>query len=128
MDSNTPQLESIAKDVTQYINLRIDGLKLSLAKGLSVGGGFALTVFIAILLANFALLFFLGAVTYWVGEALGSMALAMLIAGGFYVLLLALVLVFRKRLITNRLVALFCKLFFDNDKKEHHHHKEHGYE
>ncbi len=118
MEEKTSQFEQLTKDVTQYVNLRIDALKLRLIKNLSVFFSVLFSALIGVLLLNLALLFLLGALTFWIATLINSMIGAMCITGGFFLLLIILVIVFRRKLVTDRLVAMFSKMFFDGGDDE----------
>ena len=118
MEEKIGQFEQLTKDITQYINLRIDALKLRSVENLSVFFSIVFSALVGILLLNIALLFLLGAATYWISTLIGSVIGAMLITGGFFLLLIVLMIIFRKILITNSLVRMFSKMLFDNTQKE----------
>ena len=107
------QLEQLMADVTEYINLRIDALKLRIADHLSAFSGLIFGTLLGVLLLLLALLFILAGFTWWLSQALHSPAVALFITGGFILCLTILVFALRKRIFTNRMVRFFIKLFFN---------------
>jgi hypothetical protein len=118
------QLEQLLAEIKKYFHLRMDALKLRAADNLSTLFSLLLSTLICIFLLTIAFLFLLGAFTYWLSLAIGSPAGAMLITGGFVLLLTAILLLLRKKIITNRMVRLFIRLLFAAPYRERKHTEE----
>jgi hypothetical protein len=108
------QLEQLLSDVTEYINLRFDALKLRMVDHLSAFSGLLLSIIAGMLLLMLAFLFILSGLIYWLGQALHSPAGAMIITGGFTICLAVLVFMLRNHIFTNRMVRFFIKMFFNS--------------
>jgi hypothetical protein len=112
------QLEQLLSEVTVYINLRLETLKLRAVGHLASFSGLLFGIVAGMLLLMLALLFLLAGFTYWLGQALHSPAVAMVITGGFVLCVTVLVLLWRKHIFTNRMVRFFIKVFFKNGNDE----------
>lgn len=117
------QLEHLFADVREYINLRLDALKLRAVDHLSSSSGLLFSVIMGMLLFMCAFLFIMAGFTCWLGQALHSPAGAMFITGGFIACLSALVLLWRKHIFTNRMVRFFLKIFFNPASPDLHQEK-----
>lgn len=113
---NTEPLEEFGSSLKEYIDLRIDKLKLTAVERLAAAGSKLYSTLFIILFAAVAFVFFLLALMYWLGDLLGSVALGALITGGFHLILLILVWIFRKKLFTAPMIKTFVKIFF-NEKE-----------
>jgi hypothetical protein len=120
------QLEQLLTDVSEYINLRLDALKLRMVDHLSSFSGLLFSIIAGMLLLMAALLFILGGLTYWLGQLLHSPAGAMCITGGFILCLTVLVLSLRNHIFTNRMVRFFMQLFFNPTPPDLHREKPAG--
>ncbi len=118
MENNSSNLGMLLTDVYRYVNLRLNEFKLRTIDGLSSFLSLLFSALVCILLLNIALLFIFGAVAVWISVWIGSLPWALLITGGFFLLLALLLFVFRRKLITDRFVSALVQLFFeekDND-------------
>ncbi len=118
MENNSSNLGMLLTDVYHYVNLRLNEFKLRTIDGLSSFLSLLFSALVCILLLNIALLFIFGAVAVWISVWIGSLPWALLITGGFFLLLALLLFVFRRKLITDRFVSALVQLFFeekDND-------------
>jgi hypothetical protein len=107
------QLEQLMADITAYINLRFDALKLRAVDHLSSCSGMLFSAITGMLLFVLALLFLLAGCTYWLAQILHSPAGAMFITGGFVLCITVLVILLRKKIFTNRMVRFFIRMFFN---------------
>jgi hypothetical protein len=112
------QLEQLLSDVTEYINLRFDALKLRMVDHLSAFSGLLLSIIAGMLLLMVAVLFILSGLTYWLAQVLHSPAGAMCITGGFMICLTVLIFLLRNHIFTNRMVRFFIKMFFGTKKED----------
>lgn len=116
MSDFTRPVEDLGKEAAEYIDLKVDDLKLRTAKGLSMTLSkllYLLSVLFVVTIALTAIAF--GGVM-WLGELIGSYAGGALIVAGFFLIVLAVLILLRKRLFRDTFVPLFAKLFFDEDK------------
>ena len=116
MGEFTRPLEDLGKEASEYIDLRLDDLKLRTAKGLSM----TLSKLLYMLLILFVVSIILTAVAIGgvmlLGELIGSYAGGATIVAAFFLLILGVLIMLRKRLFRDTFVPLFVKMFFDDDK------------
>ena len=116
MGEFTRPLEDLGKEASEYIDLRLDDLKLRTAKGLSM----TLSKLLYMLLILFVVTIILTAVAIGgvmlLGELIGSYAGGAAIVAAFFLLILGVLIMLRKRLFRDTFVPLFVKMFFDEDK------------
>lgn len=116
MGEFTRPLEDLGKEASEYIDLRLDDLKLRTAKGLSM----TLSKLLYMLLILFVVTIILTAVAIGgvmlLGELIGSYAGGAAIVAAFFLLILGVLIMLRKRLFRDTFVPLFVKMFFDDDK------------
>ena len=111
--------EDLAGSTADYINLKIDEVKLRTAKGLSLTLN---RLFLALLF------FHLGSIVLTalgfgeillIGDLVGSYSAGAFIVAGAFLLVIALLWAFRGRLFLNGLIRLFIGIFFsDNDNSD----------
>ncbi len=118
MENKTSNLEQLLADVQKYVNLRLDDFKLRTVDGLSAVLSLLFSALACLLLLNMALIFIFGALAVWLSQCIGSLPWAMLITGGLFVVLVAILLILRKKLITNKLVSILVQLFFEKPESE----------
>ena len=116
MGEFTRPIEELGQEASEYIDLRLDDLKLRTAKGLSL----TLSKLLYMLLVLFVVSIVLTAVAIggvmWIGELIGSYAGGAAIVAAFFLLVLGVLILLRKKLFRDTFVPLFVKLFFDDDK------------
>ncbi|MBR3291659.1 MAG: hypothetical protein IKI66_05705 [Bacteroidales bacterium] len=104
-------------EVKDYVDLRIDELKLRATKGFSLALG---RVAAALLLVG-VLIIVLGLLSVvliqWIGELTGSLAVASSIVCVLFLIVLIVLFSLRKRLFRDTFVKLFVKVFFEDDKQ-----------
>lgn len=108
--------EDLAREAQEYLDLRLDDIKLRTAKGLSVSASKLVGVILLLGMATNLVLVLSFGIILLVGELAGSYAWAAL--GVAAVLGIVLWILIRKRntLFRDTFVPLFVKLFFsDND-------------
>lgn len=108
------ELGNIKKDIREYIEIKLDLLKLQTAESISkVVSGAAVGVILILLLS--LILFFLSfAAGYFLASLLNSNELGFLCVAGFYLLLLVIILIFRKKIIDRPVIRSVVKVFFPN--------------
>ncbi len=113
MENKPSNLETLLSEVYRYLTLRLDDLKLRTVDGLSSLFSLLFCALAGLLLLNMALIFIFGALSVWLAACIGSLPWAMLITGGVFILLAVILLLARKRLITDKLVRVIIKMFFE---------------
>lgn len=111
--------EDLAVSTADYINLKIDEVKLRTAKGLSLTLN---RLFLALLFFHLGSIVLtalgFGAILL-IGDLVGSYSAGAFIVAGAFLLLIALLWAFRERLFLNGLIRLFIGIFFsDNDNSD----------
>ena len=109
------QRDTMNSDIRKYLDLRLNELKLRTIDGLSVGVSRVLSLMVVIMLGAIVLAAFAFGTVLLLGDVIGSWAGAAFIIGGFFLILLALMLLLWKRLFVNIFVKLFICIFYEND-------------
>ena len=111
----TKPIKDLGGEASDYIDLRIAELKLNAIKGLSM----TLSKLLYMLLFLFVISIILISVAFggvmWIGELIGSYAGGAAIVGGFFVIVLGVLFLLRKKLFRNTFVPLLVNLFFEED-------------
>ncbi len=102
-------------DIRNYLDLRMNELKLKAIDGLSIGVSRVVSMMLVIMLGAIVLAAFAFGTVLLLGELIGSWAGAAFIIGGIFLIILALLLIYWKRLFVNIFVKLFISIFYEND-------------
>lgn len=102
-------------DIRNYLDLRMNELKLKTIDGLSIGVSRVVSMMLVIMLGAIVLAAFAFGTVLLLGELIGSWAGAAFIIGGIFLIILALLLIYWKRLFVNIFVKLFISIFYEND-------------
>ncbi|WP_146939359.1 phage holin family protein [Chryseobacterium hagamense] len=87
--------------IKEYVSKRIDLLKIEATEKSSLSAG-AITYFVAMLVAfGFFIILFNFGIAFLIGEALGNQSYGFLIVAGFYLLIMILVMVFKKKIVNS---------------------------
>lgn len=107
------ELASSAKD---YLDLRVDELKLATIEALSCGLGRFLNgiLLISLLIITAMLLSFAAILVF--GAIIGNYAIAASIVAGFFLILTIILFALRKKMFVNSFIRLFTPIFFDDEK------------
>ena len=108
-------LERVDPELHKYLDLRMNELKLKTVDGLAVGVSRVLSLMVTVMLGAVVLTAFAFGTVLLLGDLIGSWAGAAFIIGGFFLLILALMLIFWKRLFVNIFVKLFIGIFYENE-------------
>lgn len=100
-----------------FLEPRAEHLKLYATKWLSRGLSSVATILLLIVIGGILLLSLVFALTLFIGEAIGSYALAALYVSGGVAVLFLLLWLLRKHLFRSTLIAVFSDAFFDGKKK-----------
>ena len=118
MNNFTEPAEKLSSDLREYIDARIDNLKLHAVKGLSQGTSTIAGILLMFVLGCALILTLALAFILLIGELIGSYAAAALIVAGALFLALILTVSFRKRLFRNTFVSMFVDVFFPENPLE----------
>ena len=110
--------EDFIKSASDYVDLKIDDLKLRTAKGLSLTISRLLSMILMLSVVSIVLMALAFGSVLFLGDLIGSYSLACLIVAAFFLIVLAILFVLRKKLFVNGFVKLFINLFFNEESKE----------
>ena len=114
-------INDLKKDVLEYIEVKLDLIRLHTAENLSRIFSNVATIAVIGYLLFFIILFISFAAGYYIGSLLDSNELGFLCVAGFYTLLLILFLAFRKQIVERPVIKAIVRLFFpkfeDDEKK-----------
>ncbi len=109
----TKPAQILGNEAAEYIDLKIDDLKLRTAKGLSVT---LHRIIMAVLLLSIAGIVMTTAAfggVLLIGHAMGNYAAGAFIVSGFFLLVLIVLFLLRNKLFIGGLVKMFVRLLFD---------------
>ncbi len=105
-------MEQLIRELKNYVDLRFRKLKLTVVEQLSLFFGKAVAMAVFVVLLMLTALALTGAFVAAMYELVGSLALAFVIVGGFFLLVAVVVYLLRNRLFTGGMVRTFCRMFF----------------
>jgi hypothetical protein len=105
-------INNIKKDVQDYIEVRLDLIKLNTAENLSRILSKAVIIIIISCLMVIILLFLSFAAGYYFAERFNSNELGFLCVAGIYLLLLVVFLIVKKQLVERPIIKSTVRLFF----------------
>jgi len=115
------EINDLKKDVLEYIEVKLDQIRLHTAENLSRIFSNVATIAVIGYLLCFIILFISFAAGFYIGSLLDSNELGFLSIAGFYTLLLILFLAFRKQIIERPVIKAIVRLLFpkfeDDEKK-----------
>lgn len=101
-----------------FVNQEVRSIKLEVAEKISIASSSVITSVILAVLGGMVAFFAFTALAFYLGTLLDSNALGFLVVSGIFLALLFIVYLFRKDLITDKVVAAVIHLFFDQDEDE----------
>ncbi len=101
-------------DIEEYINARIDMVKLHTAEGVSKFISTILVRMVVLYVMFFVLLFASVAVSFWLGEIFDSKAIGFIIIAGFYLFVGLIVIALRRFIIERPVITSIIHLLFPN--------------
>lgn len=107
--------ERMVSDIRNYLDLRLNELKLKTIDGLSIGVSRVLSMMLVVMLGAIALAAFAFGAVLLLGDLIGSWAGAAFIVGGIFLIVLSLLMIYWKRLFVNIFVKLFIGIFYEKD-------------
>lgn len=116
MSDFTRPVEDLGQKTTEYIDLRVDELKLKTAKGLSLTLSKLLYMLLVLFVVSIIMISIAVGGVMWIGELVGSYAGGAAIVAAFFLLVLGVLVLLRKRLFRDTFVPLFIDLFFEEKK------------
>ena len=107
--------QPLVEQLTEFLQLHLAATKLSAIELLSLTLSYGVGVLLAIGAAMLALMFFLGAITLLIAQAIGSLEWAMIIAAIVFAIVGIAAYRLRERMMTDTLVRRFAQMFFATD-------------
>ena len=119
MSDFTRPIEDIASYAKEYVDLRLDDLKLRSAKGLSLTVSKLLSLILILgIFTSFVLVLSLG-IIFLIGERMGSYAAAAFIVAGVNLIAIIVLFLLKDKLFQGQFVRLFIRIFFgEEDENE----------
>ena len=108
-DRSIDNLQQLFIEFKKYLNLQKEYTKLEITEKLSI-------LLSALILLSVVII--LGMVAYILDPLVGGLMVSFSIIACFHLLLVLLVITFRKKLIINPMVNFIAGLFFDNDNEK----------
>ena len=118
MSEFTRPVEDLSQSAREYIDLRVDDLKLRTAKGLSVSLNHLLSMILVLFSATVALLAFSFGCILLLGQAVGSYALGAFIVALFLAVVTWILFRLRDRLFLGGFIKMFIGLFFEENEED----------
>ena len=109
---------NIKRDLTSYITLKLEILKLEVYEKASIFSSVLLYGLILVLVVFFAFLFLFLALGLYIGQLLNSFGTGMAIVAVLYLIVFG-ILLWRRKKIQNYLVNLFVEQITQSDDNEH---------
>lgn len=114
---NKSDYSKIEKDLRSYLSMRYDLLKLELIEKMSKILAVIVLIFVCITLLLAALIYFSFALSYALRDVLGSVIPGFCIIGGFFLIVLAVFIAFRKQILINPLVKVIGDILFPDEEQ-----------
>lgn len=108
-------VSSISDGVKEYINLRVDLVKLLVTEKIALVASLAAIAIMMFLLIMFLLLVLSMSFVYWFSiSQMGPAWLGALLVAGFYLFFAGIVILFRNPIIVNPIIRKLTKLFMED--------------
>ncbi|MCQ2146715.1 MAG: hypothetical protein MJZ16_04275 [Bacteroidales bacterium] len=117
MGEFTKPLEDLSKNAAEYVDMKIEDVKLRTVKGLSVAMNKLIVALILLFVASIVLLAAALGCTLLLGDILGSYAAGAFIVSGVFLVLLIILYLFRNKMFLNSFLRMFLNLFFTDDEE-----------
>ncbi len=111
------ELENIKKDIREYIEVKLDLLRIQAAEIISDFLSKRRFLAVLIYLISAILIFLSFSAAYFMASVLNSKALGFLCVAGFYLIMLLVFIIFRKIIIDRPVIRSIMKIFFLNNRK-----------
>ncbi|MFH0841533.1 MAG: phage holin family protein [Bacteroidota bacterium] len=106
------EIGNIKKDIQEYIEAKLDLFKLQSAENISRVVSNVVVAVIVLLLGSLILFFLSFTAAYFLASVLNSNELGFLCVAGFYLILMLIILLFRKKIIDRPVIKSVIKIFF----------------
>lgn len=116
-DPNLPKIDQLEDDVSAYVRMRIDAVKLSVVDGLSNIFGHGIALILAVVVGALSLTAFSVALFLLVSVWVGSYLWGAVILGVFYLIIAYIVWLLRGKFI-DRMVGVFARMVFSHEEND----------
>jgi uncharacterized membrane protein YdbT with pleckstrin-like domain len=113
-DPNLPNLDQLEKDMSDYLRMRTDSIKLAVVEGLSLVIGKGMALVIAIIVCLGALMVLSVALVLLVSVWVNSYILGAVIVGVFYLVMALVVWLLRIKFV-DKMVGMFSRIIFSSN-------------
>jgi len=110
----TEKVGDVAGSAKEYLDLRLDDLKLRTVKGLSITLNRVLSLMLVLFAASIVMLALAVGLIFLIGDAIGSMAGGAFIVAGIFAVLAFVLYLLRDKLFTDSMVRMLVGIFFDD--------------
>ena len=104
-------------DLKDYVDLKVDELKLRTTQGLSVATGRLVSALLLVAMLLIVLSLITVVLISWLSVWTGSMPIACSIVCGVFLLVLIILFLLRKRLFRDSFVRMFIDIFYGHGKE-----------
>jgi hypothetical protein len=118
MSNFSKPAEDLGQSAREYVDLKVDDLKLRTVRGLSLSVSKILSMILIVGVASTILLALSFGLILLFGELIGSYGWAALIVAGVLCIILGVLYLLRNKLFRDSFVQLFVKLFFGSGDEE----------
>ena len=113
----TAPVDKLVHETTGYVNAQIDNVKLRSVKGLSQGTSAVASLLVIFIIVGALVTALSFAVVLWLGELIGSYAVAAFIMSGVLLIALVVLILLRKHLFKSSFVNMYTDIFFQKESK-----------
>lgn len=110
-------VDRLVHETTGYVNAQIDNVKLRSVKGLSQGTSAVASLLVIFIIVGALVTTLSFAVVLWLGELLGSYALAAFIMSGVLLIAIVVLILLRKYLFKSSFIGMYTDIFFQKESK-----------
>ncbi len=113
----TAPVDRLVHETTGYVNAQIDNVKLRSVKGLSQGTSAVASLLVIFITVGALVTTLSFAVVLWLGELMGSYALAAFIMSGVLLIAIVVLVLLRKQLFKSSFISMYTDIFFQKESK-----------
>jgi len=117
MGEFTKPLEDLSKNAAEYVDMKVEDVKLRTVKGLSVAMNKLIVAIILLFVASIVLTAAALGCTLLLGDLIGSYAGGAFIVSGIFLIILIILYSVRNKMFLNSFVRMFLNLFFTDDEE-----------
>ena len=113
----TAPVDRLVHETTGYVNAQLDNVKLRSVKGLSLGTSAVASLLVIFIIVGALVTTLSFAIVLWLGELMGSYALAAFIMSGVLLLAIVVLVLLRKQLFKSSFISMYTDIFFQKESK-----------